>query len=82
MSYDDAGVEKIAFNDVDKEFEDTHEAKSWWLGMRFGIADEVHGFFFSPLDAALGRRKHEARQDDAMVAKATADETNQYDVMG
>jgi hypothetical protein len=82
MSYDDAGVEMIGFSDTKKEFEDTNGAKSWWLGMRFGLADEKHGFFFTPRDAATGRRKHEAEEADEMIAKATADERDQYDVMG
>lgn len=82
MSYDDAGVEMIGFSDTKKEFEDTDGAKSWWLGMRFGLADEKHGFFFTPRDAATGRRKREAEEADEMVAKATEAERNQYDVMG
>lgn len=82
MSPDDTGVELITFSDDTKEFEDPHNASSWWLGMRFALADEVHGVLFDPIDAALGRRKLEARQDDEMVVKATATERNEYGVLG
>lgn len=82
MSPDDAGTEKIEFSDDTKEFEDTNEAKDWWLGMAFALADEVHGVLYTPLDAALGRRKMEAEQGKGMLAKATSSEREKYGVQG
>lgn len=79
---DDIGTEKIAFNDDVKEFEDTHQAKSSWLGVPFALADEVHGVLFDPIDAALGRRKKELEEENEMVAKATPQERDMYDVQG
>jgi len=84
MSPDDIGTETIQFNSDTKEFEDQNErrAKSNWMGIPFALADEVHGFLFTPKDAALGKRKLEAEQDDEMVVKATAQERQMYDVQG
>lgn len=85
MSPDDIGTERIAFDNDTKEFEDQHnrQAKSWWNGIPFALADEVHGFLFTPEDAALGARKADAERGDGMVHKATASEREMYeDVLG
>lgn len=84
MSPDDIGTETIPFNDDRKEFEDQNErkAKSSWMGIPFALADEVHGFLFTPLEAALGKRKKHAEQRDEMVRKATPKERQKYGVQG
>jgi len=84
MSPDDIGTETIEFNDDTKEFEDQNErkAKSSWMGIPFALADEVHGFLFTPIEAALGERKARAEKQDEMVVKATAKERQMYDTQG
>lgn len=82
MVPDDIGTERIKFNDEVKEFGDPHQAKSTWLGVPFALADEVHGVLFDPIDAALGRRKKELREQNEMVVKATASERDMYGVLG
>jgi len=84
MSPDDIGTETIPFNADRKEFEDQNErkAKSSWMGIPFALADEVHGFLFTPLEAALGKSKKHAEQRDEMVRKATPKERQKYGVQG
>jgi len=84
MSPDDIGTETVDFNQDTKEFEDQNErrAKSNWMGIPFALADEVHGFLFTPIDAAIGKRKMLAEQQDEMVVKATEQEREMYDVHG
>lgn len=82
MSPTDIGTEKITFSEMEKEFADPLHAKSSWAGIPFAFGDEVHGFFFSLKDAAVGRREKEARDKDEVVIKATAQEKEMYEVAG
>jgi hypothetical protein len=84
ISPDDIGTETASFDDDTKEFEDLNErkAKSSWMGIPFALADEVHGFLFTPIEAALGARKNSAEKRDEMVVKATAGERDTHNVQG
>jgi len=84
MSPDDIGTETITFDKDTKEFGhlNEHHARSSWMGIPFALADEVHGFLFTPIEAALGARKAAAEKQDEMVVKATESERSLYDVQG
>jgi hypothetical protein len=79
---DDIGTEKMKFNETTKEFEDPAHRKSYWAGIPFALADEVHGILFDPRDPALGDRKRKAEEQSEMVIKATASERETYSVQG
>lgn len=79
MVPDDRGVEIISFSTKNKAFEDPDNASHYWAGIRWALADEVHGLLFDPRHAAVGKQKHKHEQADEMVSKATASERKHYD---
>lgn len=80
MSFDDLGVEKIAFGDEKKEFGDPDDALHYWLGIPFALADEAHGVLFDPRHAALGNKKQAAKERGEYTIFATQEEWDQYGV--
>jgi hypothetical protein len=80
MRFDDRGVEKIRFDDIDKEFADPAARLHYWMGVPFALADELHGVIFAPQDAAVGRRKREHDERDAGSFDATDGEFRDYGV--
>ena len=80
MSFDDRGVETMEFDDMQKAFEDPDEARHYFYGIPFALADEVHGLLFDPRHAAAGARKAAFERNDDMQYRATESEATQYDV--
>ena len=80
MRFDDRGVETMSFDDQTKAFEDPDEARHYFYGIPFALADEVHGILFDPRHAAAGQRKADHERDDQMQVYATETEANQYNV--
>lgn len=82
MEFDDLGVEKITFDETEKEFEDPAMAMHHWMSFPFALADEVHGLLFDPRHVAIGQRKQDARETNDMFIRATDSEAAVYNVYG
>lgn len=82
MSFDDLGVEEITFGSKTKEFEDPAAALHHYKGFPFALADEVHGLLFDPRHAAVGKREHDAEENNEMHYRATSAEHDMYNVYG
>ena len=80
MAFDDLGAEKIKFGSELKLFEDPDSSISNWLSGKFAIADEESGVLITPYHAAVGRRKHEAEEENEMVVRSTDKEHSAYNV--
>lgn len=80
MSFDDIGVEKISFDDMEKDFGDPDNALHSWMGIPFAMADEVHGVLFDPRHAALGARKQSRKENNEYSARATKEEYSNHGV--
>jgi hypothetical protein len=82
MRFDDRSVETMSFDDTDKAFEDPDQARHYFYGIPFALADEVHGILFDPRHAAVGQEKARHERQDDMVVQATASERDMYGVKG
>lgn len=82
MSFDDLGVETMSFGSETKEFEDPATALHHWMDFPFALADEVHGILFDPRHAAIGKRKHDAEEQNQLFVRATDREWDAYGVYG
>lgn len=80
MSFDDKGVEVMKFDGVKKQFEDPDNAVHNWMGVKFALADELHGVLFDPRHAALGMRRREYREKGELSFRSTDDEWEEFGV--
>jgi len=80
MKFLGIGVEQITIDGEEKLFEDPDDSLHYFLGMKFGFANEKHGVLFDPRHAALGMKKRvlKAHNDDTYLA--TEDEWQEYGV--
>jgi hypothetical protein len=81
ISPDDTGTEKVKFDDDIKEFEDPANRLHWWAGIPFTLADEIHGVFFDPRDAAAGAREKRLEDEDMAEFPATRQEQEDHAVL-
>ena len=82
MQPTDQGTEEMGFGDVDKQFEDPDNARHYWHGIPFALADEVHGILFDPRHAAIGTRVGEYMERDQLFYPATEGERDTFSVSG